>query len=115
MRMTLLRSTEHFIPYIERLGQYFEANRIVGEENAAKRQSTFLSVVGPGLYKLLRSILALVKPSEKTFRANRDAKSHYNPPPSEVMQHEHRVMNITLQEQIPPTSNNLLTGLVSSN
>ena len=65
--MALLRSIEHFNPYIERLGQYFEANRIVGEENAAKRQSTFQSVVGPGLYKLLRSILALVKPSEKTF------------------------------------------------
>ena len=66
-RMALLRSIEHFDPYIERLGQYFEANRIVGEENAAKRRSTFLSVVGPGPYKLLRSILALVKLSEKTF------------------------------------------------
>ena len=39
----------------------------MGEENAAKRRSTFLSVVGPGPYKLLRSILALVKLSEKTF------------------------------------------------
>ena len=92
--MALLRSIEHFIPYIERLGQYFEANRIVGEQNSAKRRSTFLSVVGPGQYKLLRSILALVKPSEKTFRANRDAKSHYNPPPSEVMQHGNRYRGI---------------------
>ena len=58
---------EHFHPYIERLGQYFEANRIVREENAAKRRSTFLSVVGPGPYKLLRSILTLVKLSEKMF------------------------------------------------
>ena len=67
--MALLRSIEHFNPYIERLGQqYFEANKIVGEENTAKRWSTFLSVVGPGLYKLLRSILALVKPSKKTFK-----------------------------------------------
>ena len=65
-RMALLRSIEHFNPYIERLGQYFEANRIVGEENTAKRQPNFLSVVGPGLYKLLRSILALVKPSLKS-------------------------------------------------
>ena len=65
--MALLRSIEHFDPFIERLRQYFEANRIVGEENAAKRRSTFLSVVGPGPYKLLRSILALVKLSEKTF------------------------------------------------
>ena len=66
-RMALLRSIEHFNPYIERLGQFFEANRIVGEENTAKRRPTFLSVVGPGPYKLLRSILALVKPSEKTL------------------------------------------------
>ena len=65
--MALLRSIEHFDPYIERLRQYFEVNRIVGEENAAKRRSTFLSVVGPGPYKLLRSILALVKLSEKMF------------------------------------------------
>ena len=64
--MALLRSIEHFNPYIERLGQYFQANRIVGEENIAKRRPTFLSVVGPGPYKLLQSILALVKPSEKT-------------------------------------------------
>ena len=55
--MALLRSIEHSDPYMERLGQYFEASRIVGEENVAKRWSTFLSVVGPGLYKLLRSIM----------------------------------------------------------
>ena len=65
--MALLRSIEHFDPYIERLGQYFEANKIVREEDAAKRRSTFLSVVGPGPYKLLRSILALVKLCKKTF------------------------------------------------
>ena len=64
-RMALLWSIEHFNPYIERLGQYFEANRIVGEENTAKRRPIFLSFVGPGPYKLLRSILALVKPNEK--------------------------------------------------
>ena len=65
--MALLRSIEHFDPYIERLGQYFKANRKVGEKNAAKRQSAFLSAVGPGPYKLLKSILALVKLSKKTF------------------------------------------------
>ena len=84
--MALLRSIEHFDPYIERLGQYFEAKRIVGEENAAKRWSTFLSIVRPGLYKLLRSILALVKLSEKTFEELGEVLSHYNPPPLEVMQ-----------------------------
>ena len=93
-KMALLGSIEHFDPaledwanYVERLGQYFEANGIVGEDNAAKRRSTFLSVVGPSSYKLLRSILAPVKPSEKTFEELTEVlKTHYNPPPSEVMQ-----------------------------
>ena len=59
----------------------------MGEDNAAKRRSTFLSVVGPSSYKLLRSILAPVKPSEKTFEELTEVlKTHYNPPPSEVMQ-----------------------------
>ena len=66
---TLLGKLDHFDPelegwseYVERLQQFFEANGIVGEDNHAKRRSTFLSVVGPGPYKLLRSILAPVKP-----------------------------------------------------
>jgi len=77
MRMSgLLGNIDHFdlevedwTQYVKRLGQFFEANRIVGEENAAKRRSTFLSIVGPVPYKLLQSILAPVKPSKKTFNS----------------------------------------------
>ena len=44
-------------------------------------------MVGPSLYKLLRSILAPVKPSKQTFKELVEVlKNHYNPPPSEVMQ-----------------------------
>ena len=90
----LLGKIDHFDPeleewsqYVERLGEFFKANGIVGEENKAKRRATFLSVVGPSPYKLLRSILAPVKPSEKTFEELADVlKNHYNPPPSKVMQ-----------------------------
>ena len=53
----------------------------------AKRRSTFLSYVGSAPYKLLQSILAPVKPSEKTFEELAEAlKNHYNPLPLEVMQ-----------------------------
>ena len=38
---------EDWAQYVERVGQFFEANGFMGEENAAKRQSTFLFVVGP--------------------------------------------------------------------
>ena len=95
MRMSgLLGKINHFDPeleewsqYVEQLGEFFKANGIVGEENKAKRWATFLSVVGPSPYKLLRSILAPVKPSEKTFEELADVlKNHYNPPPSKVMQ-----------------------------
>ena len=90
----LLGKIDHFDPeleewsqYVERLGEFFKANGIVGEENKVKRRATFLSVVGPSPYKLLRSILAPVKLSEKTFEELADVlKNHYNPPPSEVMQ-----------------------------
>jgi len=72
--MSLLGKIQHFDPelegwseFVERLEQFFEAKEIVGNDNKAKRRSTFLLVVGPGPYKLLRSILAPVKPSELTF------------------------------------------------
>ena len=78
---------EEWANYVERLKQYFEANGIVGDDKAAKRRSTFLSVVGPGPYKLLRSLVAPAKPSEKTFEQLTELlKRHYNPPLSEVMQ-----------------------------
>ena len=90
---SLLGNIEQFDPaveewanYVEQLEQYFKANGIVGDNKAAKRRSTFLSVVGPGPYKLLRSLVARAKPSEKTFEQLTELlKRHYNPPPSEVM------------------------------
>ena len=73
--------------YVERLEQFFEANGLVGEDKATKRRSTFLSVIGLGPFKLLRSLVAPAKPSEKTFEQLTELlKRHYSPPPSEVMQ-----------------------------
>ena len=78
---------EEWPQYVERLGHFFEANGITGADNATKRRSTFLSVIGPGPYKLLRSLLTPDKPSDKTFEElTALLAKHYSPPPSEVIQ-----------------------------
>ncbi len=78
---------EEWPQYVERLEHFFKANGIVGEANADKRRSTFLTVVGPAPYKLLRSLLAPTRPDEKTFeQLAATLASHYSPAPSEVVQ-----------------------------
>ena len=72
--------------YMERLIQFFEANDITGDK-AAKCRATFLSVIGPAPYKLLRSLIAPTKPTDKTFEELVAVLTkHYSPQPSEVMQ-----------------------------
>ena len=75
---------EEWSLYVERLEHFFEANGIVGEDNATKRRSSFLSVIGPGPYKLLRSLLMPDRPTNKNL--TEVLKKHYNPPLSKVMQ-----------------------------
>ena len=78
---------EEWPQYVERLEQFFEANGIIGEDNASKRRSIFISVAGPSPYKLLRNLLAPVRPADKTFEElTAMLAEHYNPRPSEVMQ-----------------------------
>ncbi len=78
---------EDWPQYVERLEHFFEANGIVGDPNAAKRRATFLSVIGPAPYKLLRSLLSPELPGVKTFEELTQTLSrHYSPPPSEVIQ-----------------------------
>ena len=69
----LLGKIEQFDPtqeewpqYAERLEQFFEANELTGEGKAAQRRATFLTVIGPGPYKLLRSLLSPEKPSDNS-------------------------------------------------
>ena len=76
---------EEWPQYVERLEHYLEANGITGDANAAKRHSVLLSVIGPAPYQLLRSLLAPVKSTDKTFD-KLAAVLNYNPRPSEVMQ-----------------------------
>ena len=58
---------EEWPQYVERLEQFFEANDLTGEDKAVKRRATFLSLIGPESYKLLRSLLAPAKPKEKSY------------------------------------------------
>ena len=63
---------ENWPQYIERLDQFFEANDLTGDAKATKRlalspepgdeatkwRATFLMIIGPGPYKLLRSLIS---------------------------------------------------------
>ena len=54
-------AVEEWPQYVERLEFFFVANGITLEE---KQRATFLTVIGPSTYKLLRSILGEpIKPS----------------------------------------------------
>ena len=78
---------EEWPQYVERLDQFFEANELTGDSKATKRRATFLTVIGPGPYKLLRSLLSPVKPTDKTYdELVKKLTEHYSPTPSEVMQ-----------------------------
>ena len=78
---------EEWPQYVERLDQFFEANDLTGDGKATKRRATFLTVIGPGPYKLLRSLISPVKPTDKTYdELVKKLTDHYSPTPSEVMQ-----------------------------
>ncbi|XP_058858757.1 uncharacterized protein K02A2.6-like [Acipenser ruthenus] len=75
---------EDWIQYTERLSQYFIANEIKETE---KQRAILLSVCGAKTYSLLRSLVAPLKPSEKTFAELVAALTeHYNPKPSAIVQ-----------------------------
>ena len=52
---------EEWLQYIERLDQFFEENDLTGDAKATKWHATFLMVIGPGSYKLLRSLISPAK------------------------------------------------------
>ena len=94
--MALLGKIEEFDPknedwrqYLERLEEFFVANDLSGESEgkAVKRRATFISLIGPEPYKLLRSLLSPDKPKDKTFEELAAVLTkHYTPKPSEVVQ-----------------------------
>ena len=78
------KPTLDWTSYVERLEHFFACNDIREE---AKKRSTFLSVIGPGAYKLLRSLVSPDKPGDKEFNALVETlEKYYNPAPSEIVQ-----------------------------
>ena len=69
---------EQVSTYLERMQFFFVANSIA--EN--KQVAVLLSVVGPKAYALLRDLLALTKPQDKTFsKLSTTLMNHYDPKP----------------------------------
>ena len=75
---------ENWQQYVERLQFFMEAT---GVTDASKKRATFLSVVGPTTFQLLRSLIAPANLSDKTFEELMEVlKTHFNPEPSEIVE-----------------------------
>ena len=76
-------SQEEWNEYAERLMHYFVANDIVAEE---KRRAILLSVVGPGTFRLLKTLASPKKLEEFMFTELVElAGVHFNPKPSPIV------------------------------
>ena len=74
--------TEHWRHYIERVNLFFDGNEIT---DPAKQRSLFRVSVGAKTYKLIRSLVALEEPKDKSYEAlEKLAQEHFMPnlPPS---------------------------------
>ena len=77
------RSQDEWSEYAERLVHYFVANDIASEN---KRRAILLNAVGPGMYRLLKTIASPKKVDELTFEELvKLAKVHFNPKPSPIV------------------------------
>ena len=75
---------EDWPQYVERVDHFFDAN---GINDAGKKKSTLLAVVGPSTYTLLRNLVSPDKPGDKTYdELVKVLREHYNPTPSETVQ-----------------------------
>ena len=81
-------SQEDWLSYTERLQQYFTANDIKDDEgSAAKKRAILLSVCGAETFRLIKSLLAPVKPETKSFQEIVElVEKHHNPEPSATVQ-----------------------------
>lgn len=76
--------SKEWTDYCEHLQQYFLANNV---KDAGKQRAILLSVCGASTYRLIRSLVAPGKPTDKTFEEIVTLlKNHYTPPPSEIVQ-----------------------------
>ena len=77
-------SNETWLSYAERLEQYFIANDV---DAADKKRAILLSVCGATTYQLICNLVALAKPTSKSFdELLKLVKDHHQPPPSVTVQ-----------------------------
>ena len=75
---------ESWEQYAEKLGHFLDAN---GIEDATKKRSVFLSVIGPTTYKVLASLIAPEKPGDKDYEELvKVLKEHHNCTLSDIVQ-----------------------------
>ena len=77
-------SKEEWPQYSERVDHFFAAN---GIDDADKKKSAFLAMIGPVTYALLRNLVSPDKPGDKSYDELVSLlQEHYNPTPSETVQ-----------------------------
>ena len=75
---------EEWSQYVERLGNFFEANSI---NDGDRKRSVFLAVIGPPAYKLLRNLVSPAKPGDKLYEELVHVLTdHHKSIPSEIVQ-----------------------------
>ena len=75
---------DDWLQYVERLEHFFSAN---GVDDADKKRSVLLTVIGAATYKTLRNILSPEKPGEKPYAELVESLSKYfKPTPSEIVE-----------------------------
>ena len=66
------------------MDHFFAAN---GIDDTDKKKSTFLAVIGPATYTLVRNLVSPNEPGDKLYDELVAAlKKHFNPTPSETVQ-----------------------------
>ena len=77
---------------MERMDHFFTTN---GIDDADKKKSTFLAVIGPATYSLLRNLVSPSKPGGKSYSdIVATPKNHFNLTPSEMVQHSKFLGNL---------------------
>jgi predicted aspartyl protease len=80
----VLNGKEPFENWAERLDVFFAANSIMDE---GKQKSVFLTVCGPELYQLIRSLTSPTKPMDKTLaELSGLVTNHLNPKPNIIVE-----------------------------
>ena len=74
---------EDWSEYVERLIHYFEANDIVSGD---KRRAILLNAVGPGTYRLIKTLVSPAKVTDISFdNIVEVARAHFNLKPSPIV------------------------------